>query len=43
MKPKLQELKRRKLTHGSYRVYPHPDMHEPVKRVTEHFVPDRCV
>ncbi len=30
-------------THGSYRVYPHPDMHEPLKRVIEHFGPDRCV
>ncbi len=30
-------------THGSARVYPHEDMHGPLKRVIEAFTPDRCV
>ncbi len=30
-------------THGSYRVYPYPDMHDPLKRVIEAFGPKRCV
>lgn len=30
-------------TSGSYRIYPHPDMHDPLKRVIEWFTPDRCV
>ncbi|MDA1280023.1 MAG: amidohydrolase family protein [Chloroflexi bacterium] len=30
-------------THGSARVYPHEDMHTPLKRVIEAFTPDRCV
>ena len=30
-------------THGSYRVYPFPDMHDPLKRVIAAFGPDRCV
>ncbi len=30
-------------THGSDRVYPHEDMHEPLKRVIDFFGPDRCV
>jgi L-fuconolactonase len=30
-------------THGSARVYPHEDMHAPLKRVIEAFTPDRCV
>ncbi len=30
-------------THGSYRVYPHVDMHEPLKRVIAAFGPERCV
>lgn len=30
-------------THGSTRVYPHEDMHGPLKRVIEAFTPDRCV
>jgi L-fuconolactonase len=30
-------------THGSARVYPHEDMHVPLKRVIEAFTPDRCV
>ncbi|MDP6056720.1 MAG: amidohydrolase family protein [Dehalococcoidia bacterium] len=29
-------------THGSARVYPHEDMHDPLKRVIESFTPDRC-
>ena len=28
---------------GSGRVYPHEDMHDPLKRVIEYFGPDRCV
>jgi predicted TIM-barrel fold metal-dependent hydrolase len=30
-------------THGSSRVYPHEDMHAPLKRVIEAFTPQRCV
>ncbi len=30
-------------THGSARVYPHEDMHTPLKRVIEAFTPQRCV
>ncbi len=30
-------------THGSTRVYPHEDMHGPLKRVIAAFTPDRCV
>ncbi|MDP6667201.1 MAG: amidohydrolase family protein [Dehalococcoidia bacterium] len=30
-------------THGSARVFPHEDMHAPLKRVIEVFTPDRCV
>jgi predicted TIM-barrel fold metal-dependent hydrolase len=30
-------------THGSSRIYPHEDMHPPLKRVIEAFTPDRCV
>jgi predicted TIM-barrel fold metal-dependent hydrolase len=30
-------------THGSYRVYPFPDMHAPLKRVIAAFGPGRCV
>ncbi|MBC8453055.1 MAG: amidohydrolase family protein [Chloroflexi bacterium] len=30
-------------THGSPRVYPHEDMHAPLKRVIEAFTPQRCV
>jgi predicted TIM-barrel fold metal-dependent hydrolase len=30
-------------THGSGRVYPHEDMHDPLKRVIDYFGPDRCV
>jgi predicted TIM-barrel fold metal-dependent hydrolase len=30
-------------THGSASVYPHEDMHTPLKRVIEAFTPDRCV
>ena len=30
-------------THGSQRVYPHEDMHDPLKRVIDMFGPDRCV
>ena len=30
-------------THGSARVYPHEDMHSPLKRVIDAFTPDRCV
>jgi predicted TIM-barrel fold metal-dependent hydrolase len=30
-------------THGSYRVYPHHDMHGPLKEVIDWFTPDRCV
>jgi hypothetical protein len=30
-------------THGSYRVYPFPDMHDPLKRVIAAFGPERCV
>lgn len=30
-------------THGSARVYPHEDMHAPLKRVIEAFTPERCV
>ncbi|HIF72525.1 MAG TPA: hypothetical protein EYQ61_08240 [Dehalococcoidia bacterium] len=30
-------------THGSARVYPHEDMHAPLKRVIEAFTPQRCV
>jgi predicted TIM-barrel fold metal-dependent hydrolase len=30
-------------THGSARVYPHEDMHRPLKQVIEFFGPDRCV
>ncbi len=30
-------------THGSYRVYPYPDMHDPLKRVIDAFGPKRCV
>lgn len=30
-------------THGSYRVYPHVDMHAPLKRVIDAFSPARCV
>ena len=30
-------------THGSARVYPHEDMHGPLKRVIDAFTPDRCV
>ena len=30
-------------THGSYRIYPHVDMHRPLKQVIEWFTPDRCV
>ena len=30
-------------THGSARVYPHEDMHAPMKRVIEAFTPQRCV
>lgn len=30
-------------THGSYRVYPYVDMHDPLKRVIEAFSPKRCV
>ena len=30
-------------THGSVRIYPHEDMHGPLKRVIEAFTPDRCV
>ncbi len=30
-------------THGSARVYPHEDMHAPLKRVIGAFTPDRCV
>ena len=30
-------------THGSYRVYPHTDMHGPLKQVIEWFTPNRCV
>ena len=29
-------------THGSSRVYPHEDMHAPLKRVIDAFTPDRC-
>jgi L-fuconolactonase len=29
--------------HGSASVYPHEDMHTPLKRVIEAFTPDRCV
>ena len=28
---------------GSHRVYPHEDMHEPLKRVIDYFGPERCV
>jgi predicted TIM-barrel fold metal-dependent hydrolase len=30
-------------THGSQRVYPHEDMHDPLKRVIDMFGSDRCV
>ena len=30
-------------THGSTRVYPHEDMHAPLKRVIEAFTPHRCL
>ena len=30
-------------THGSARIYPHEDMHTPLKRVIEAFTPQRCV
>ena len=30
-------------THGSGRVYPHEDMHEPLRKVIGFFGPDRCV
>ena len=30
-------------THGSFRVYPFPDMHAPLKRVIAAFGPERCV
>ena len=30
-------------THGSARVYPHEDMHVPLKRVIDAFGPERCV
>ena len=30
-------------THGSQRIYPHEDMHEPLQRVIDAFGPDRCV
>ncbi len=30
-------------THGSYRIYPHEDMHDPLKRVISAFGPERCV
>ncbi|HIN16218.1 MAG: amidohydrolase family protein [Dehalococcoidia bacterium] len=30
-------------THGSARVYPHEDMHGPLKRIIEAFTPERCV
>jgi predicted TIM-barrel fold metal-dependent hydrolase len=30
-------------THGSPRIYPHEDMHAPLKRVIDAFSPDRCV
>jgi len=30
-------------THGSYRIYPHVDMRDPLKRVIGYFGPDRCV
>lgn len=30
-------------THGSYRVYPYVDMHEPLKRVISAFTPERCM
>jgi predicted TIM-barrel fold metal-dependent hydrolase len=30
-------------THGSARVYPHEDMHGPLKRVIDAFTPQRCV
>ena len=30
-------------THGSQRVYPHEDMHDPLKRVIDMFGRDRCV
>ena len=30
-------------THGSYRIFPHVDMHGPLKSVIEWFSPNRCV
>jgi predicted TIM-barrel fold metal-dependent hydrolase len=30
-------------THGSQRVYPHEDMHDPLKRVIDMFGPERCI
>jgi len=30
-------------THGSPRIYPHEDMHSPLKRVIDAFTPQRCV
>lgn len=30
-------------THGSPRIYPHEDMHGPLKRVIDAFAPERCV
>tara|TARA_B100000029_G_scaffold512841_1_gene610614 strand:+ start:571 stop:1395 length:825 start_codon:yes stop_codon:yes gene_type:complete len=30
-------------THGSARIYPHEDMHAPLKRVIDAFGPERCV